>query len=186
MNTRQMCDQWFEMNRAAMEPVMRWNEIAFQTAEKVAGNRQTYEQWFELNRALLNPFMRWNEIALQAAERMARCNLSIAQDYIELGSRQMQLLCEARDPQKWRDEENKLVSELGQRMVDHASGYLTVAREAQDAFNDWAQQTARETAERAAKVADTAARTTAETVGRAAEATRTAPGQPPQREPQKA
>ncbi|HYE37772.1 phasin family protein [Methylocaldum sp.] len=188
MNTRQICDQWFEMNRAAMDPFMRWNEIALQAAERMAGNRQMYEQWFEMNRAAIDPLMRWNEIALQAAERVAKCNLAMAQDYLELGTRQAELSCEARDPEKWKDEEKKFVSEFGRKIVDHAGDYLTVARETQDAMNEWANQTARETAERAARAADTTARAAAESTARAAGAAKAGAQQPhrePQKEPQK-
>ena len=154
MNTRQMCDQWFEMNRAAIDPFMRWNEMALQAAERMAGNRQVYDQWFEMNRVAIDPLMRWNKIALQAAEKVAKCNLAMAQDYLEMGTRQAQLNSETRDPEKWKDEERKLISEFGQKIADHAGDYLRVAKETQDALNEWANQTARETAERAARAAE--------------------------------
>jgi hypothetical protein len=197
MNTRNVCDQWFEMNRAALEPLMRWNEVALQTAERMAGNRQVYEQWFDLNRAALDPLVRWGDIALQAAEKVARCNLTLAQDYLDLGARQTDLLSEVRDPQKWKDEENRLVSEFTQRWVDHTGDFLQVARETRDAYTDWANRTARETAERAARAADTAAKAAADTAQAAGEGARAAAGaggpgaprpqpQPGQREPQRA
>jgi hypothetical protein len=154
MNTRQVCDQWFEMNRAAIDPFMRWNEMALQTAERMAGNRQVYDQWFEMNRVAIDPLMRWNELALQVAEKVAKCNLVMAQDYLEMGTRQAQLNCETRDPEKWKDAERKLISEFGQKIADHAGEYLKVAKETQDALNEWANQTARETAERAARAAE--------------------------------
>lgn len=161
MNTRQICDQWFEINRAVMDPFMRWNEIALQTAERLTGGRQIYEQWFEMNRIAVDPLIRWNEIALSAAEKVAKCNLVIAQDYLEMGTRQTQLNCETRDPDKWKDEERKLVSEFGQKIADHAGEYLRVVKDTQEALNEWANQTAKESAERAARVAERAtARTT--------------------------
>jgi hypothetical protein len=163
-----MCDQWFEINRAAFDPLMRWNEIALQAAERMAGNRQVYDQWFEMNRIAVDPFMRWNEIALQAVEKVAKCNLAMAQDYLEMGTRQAQLNCETRDPDKWKDGERKLISEFGQKIADHAGDYLRVAKETQDAFNEWANQTAKETAERAARAAETTARAGGETAKAAA------------------
>lgn len=158
MNTRQMYDQWFEMNRAAIDPFMRWNEIALQAAERMAGSRQVYDQWFEMSRMAVDPLMRWNEIALQAAERVAKCNLAIAQDCLEMGTRQIQLNCETRDPDKWKDGEKKLISDFGQKIADHAADYLKVAKETQDALNEWASQAAKETAERAVRAAESAVR----------------------------
>jgi|GEM_PF-995473 len=168
MNTRQVCDQWFEMNRAAIDPFMRWNEIALQAAERIAGNRQVYDQWFEMNRVAIDPLMRWSEIALRAAEKVARCNLVMAQDYLEMGTRQAQLNCETRDPEKWKNEERKLISEFGQKIADHAGDYLSVAKETQDALNEWADQTARETAERATRAAESTAREAGEAARAAA------------------
>ncbi|MGX2040506.1 phasin family protein [Methylocaldum sp. MU1018] len=144
--------------------------------------REMYDRWFQMNRAAIDPLMRWNEIALEAAEKVARCNLAIAQDYLEIGTRQAQLNCETRDPEKWKDEERKLMSELGQKIVDHAGDYLAVVRDTQNALNACAYQTARETAERAARAADAAAETAAESSARTAK-----PGaqRSQQKEPQK-
>ncbi|CAI8759464.1 phasin family protein [Methylocaldum szegediense] len=158
MNTRQIYEQWFEMNRAAIDPFMRWNEIALQAAERVAGTRQVYDQWFEISRIAVDPLMRWNEIALQAAERVAKYNLAVAQDCLEMGTRQIELNCETRDPDKWKDSEKKLISDFGQKIADRGADYLKLVKETQDALNEWASQAAKETAERAARAAESAAR----------------------------
>jgi phasin family protein len=163
MATSQICNQWFEMNRAVMEPFVRWNEVAFRSVERSAGNRQMFDQWFELNRAALEPIMRWNEIAMRTAERVTRQNLNLAQDYLELGARQLNLLCEINDPQKWKNEESKLAAEFSQKIVDRAGDYLKTAQEARDALNNLASETAQQVAEAAQRAADTTARTTSET-----------------------
>jgi hypothetical protein len=183
MNASQMCNQWFDINRAVLEPFVRWNEIALQSAERMAGNRQIYDQWFEINRAALDPFLRWNGIAFSVAERIARRNLDLAHDYLDVGVRQLNLLCDVRDPQKWADEERQLVAEFGQKIVDHAGDYLKVAQEAQNAFNDWANESARQAAEAAQRAAEATARATSEAAGKTAGAARSAGG-PGQQQPQ--
>lgn len=177
MATTQACNQWFEFNRAAMEPFLRWNEVAFQSVERIAGNRGLFDQWFDVNRAVFDPVLRWNEIALRAAEQVARHNLTLAQDYLDLGSRHMNLLCDVKDPQKWKDEESKLINEIGQRIVDHAGDYLKVAQETRDAMNNLASEAARHLAETTHRATETTAKATAETSGKAAEATRAATAQ---------
>jgi hypothetical protein len=181
MTTGRICNQWFDMNRAVLEPFMRCNEVLLQSAERVAGNRQLYEQWFEINRAAFEPMLRWNEIAFSAAERITRRNLNVAHDYLDLGVRQLNLLCETRNPEKFADEEGKLAAEFGQKIAGHAGDYLKVARETQDALNQWADESAQQAAEAAQRAADTSARVTSEAArGAAGTAQRTGGGQPPQ------
>lgn len=162
MNTQQACNQWYDFNRAAMEPFLRWNEVAFQSVERLAGNRGMINQWFEVNRSAFDPVLRWNEIALRAAEQVARHNLTLAQDYLDLGSRHFGLLCDVKDPQKWKDEEGKLVSEFGQKIVDHAGDYLKVAQETRDALNNLASDAARHLAETTHRATETTAKATSE------------------------
>ncbi len=145
---------------------------------------QACNQWFEFNRAALEPFLRWNEIALRAAEKVARHNLTLAQDYLDLGTRHLNLLCDVKDPQKWKDEEGRLIAEFGQRIVDHAGDYLKVAQETRDAMNHLASEAAQHMAETAQRATDATAKASSEVAGKAAEATRTATPQAGQ--PQKA
>jgi hypothetical protein len=176
MNTSRICNQWFDFNRAVFEPFVRWNEAALRSAEQVTGNRQVYDQWFEINRAALDPFLRWNEIAFSAAEKVTRRNLNVAQDYLDLGVRHLNLLCEVRDPDKWADEEGRLAAEFGQKIAGHAGDYLKVARETQDAFNQWANESAKQAAEATQRAVDTAARTTSEAAKTVAAGARPAGG----------
>lgn len=178
MNTSRICNQWFDVNRAMFEPLVRWNEVMLQSAERIAGNRQMYEQWFELNRAALEPVLRWNEIAFSAAERVTRRNLNVAHDYLDLGVRQLNLLCETRDPDRFAEDEGKLVSEFGQKIAGHAGDYLKVARETQDALNQWANESAQRAAESAQRAAETTAKATSEAARGAAGAARAGQPQP--------
>jgi len=104
---------------------------------------QTYDQWLEMSRAAMAPITRWQELASKTAEKVAEQSLLIAQDYVELGARQLQLMGEVKDPQKWAMEESKLVAEFGQKMVGRAGAYLKAARETRDEFTGWAETTAK-------------------------------------------
>lgn len=157
MNTGRVFDQWCETNRAFIDPLVRWNTVAAQTAERLVGNRQWFDQWFEFNRTAASPLVRWNQIALESAEKLTRRNLQFAQDCLEVGVRQIDLIGEVRDPQRWADEEGKLVQEFGRKIVDHAGDYLKTAKETQDALAQWADSAAKEAAERAEQAARNAA-----------------------------
>jgi hypothetical protein len=100
-------------------------------------NTQLYDQWLEVNRAALAPIMRWNEIAAQSAEKYTRYGLAIAEDCLDVGTRQLQLYGEIKDPQKWAAESGKLVGELGRKLMTRATEGLEVAKEARDAFAGW-------------------------------------------------
>ena len=177
MSTSQIFNQWFDINRALLEPFVRWNEVALQTAEKVASNRQFFDQWFEIHRTAADPFLRWGEIAFSIGEKVARRNLTLAQDYLDLSVRHVNLLREVRDPQKWADEEGKLAVEFSQKIVNHAGDYLKVAQESQNAFKAWASEAVQQASEAAQKTASSAARTTSETAAKAAETAKSSAAQ---------
>ncbi|MGZ8243205.1 phasin family protein [Methylomagnum sp.] len=134
---------------------MRWNQIAAQTVERAAGNRRVYDQWFDFSRSVFEPVLRWNDIAFSAVEKVTRRNLNLAQDYMDISSRHINLLCDTKDPDKWRNEEGRLAAEFSQKMVDHAGDYLRVVQETQHAFNDWANEAAKQAAESAQRAVET-------------------------------
>jgi len=97
-------------------------------------NTQVYDQWLEASRASMAPLMRWNEIATQSAEKCARYGLAVTQDCLDIGTRQLQLLGEVKDPQKWAVESSKLASELSRKLMGRATEGLEVAKETRDAL----------------------------------------------------
>ncbi|MGZ8217419.1 phasin family protein [Methylomagnum sp.] len=106
-------------------------------------NTRLFDQWLEANRAALAPVTAWQELAVGTAQKLAQHNLAITQDYVDFGSRQLQLLGEVKDPQKWVAEETKMAAEYGQKWVDRVGDFFKVAKETQDAVGVWADQTAK-------------------------------------------
>lgn len=105
-------------------------------------NTQLYDQWMEINRAALAPMMRWSEIAAQSAEKCTRYSLSIAQDCLDVSTRQMALLGELKDPQKWAAESSKLAGEFSRKLMGRATEGLEVVKETRDAFSAWGTEVA--------------------------------------------
>jgi len=97
-----------------------------------------YNQWIELNRAAMAPMLRWSELAAATADRLARQGLTLTQDVVDLGARQLQLAGELKDPQKWAAEEGKLLAEYGQKMVGRAGEYLDLSKEIRESLSNWA------------------------------------------------
>ena len=104
---------------------------------------QIYDKWFEMSRAASAPFAQWNEFASKSIDKATEHTLALAKDYLELGTRQFQLLGEVKDPQKWIAEESKLFSEFGQKLVGRASEVLQAAKETREAFSSLAESTAK-------------------------------------------
>lgn len=106
-------------------------------------NTRLFDQWVEANKAALAPVVRWQEIAAETAQKLVQHNLAVGKDYVEFGTRQLQLLGEVKDPQKFAAEEGKLAAEFGQKLVDRTGDFFKVAKEAQEAVGAWADQTAK-------------------------------------------
>ncbi|MCU0733996.1 MAG: phasin family protein [Methylotetracoccus sp.] len=106
-----------------------------------------YNQWLEMNRAAMAPMLQWSELAATTADKLARQGLTVAQDLLDLGARQMQLAGEVKDPQKWAVEESKLISEYGQKILGRAGDYLSISKDVRESVVSWAENTAKTTAE---------------------------------------
>lgn len=106
-----------------------------------------YNQWLEINRAAMAPMLKWSELAATTADKLARQGLTVAQDLVDLGARQLQLAGEVKDPQKWAIEESKLLSEYGQKILGRAGDYLAISKDIRDSVANWAESTAKATAE---------------------------------------
>jgi hypothetical protein len=106
-----------------------------------------YNQWLEMNRAAMAPMLQWSELAATTADKLARQGLTVAQDLLDLGARQMQLAGEVKDPQKWAVEESKLISEYGKKILGRAGDYLSISKDVRESVVSWAENTAKTTAE---------------------------------------
>lgn len=102
-----------------------------------------FNQWLEANRAALAPVTAWQELAVDTANKLAQHNLAVARDCVDFGARQLNLLGEAKDPQKWAAEETKVAAEFGQTLVDRGGDFFKFAKETQEAVGLWADQAAK-------------------------------------------
>ncbi|WP_221067279.1 hypothetical protein [Methylomagnum ishizawai] len=171
MNANNICHQWFEFNRAALEPVVSWNEIMFQSLEKLVGSRQIFDQFFEINRVALNPLMRGNEFIFRATEKIIQHNLGLAQDYLDMGIRQRNLWCDVKNIPKWKNEERKLLGEFSERLVDRGEAYLKLANELSNTLGGLVEDAAEHMVEATQQATKTTARLTSEVAGKTAEST---------------
>jgi phasin family protein len=105
-------------------------------------NTEMYDQWLKMSKAAVEPMMRLNEITAHAMERVARQQLDLAREYVELGARQMQLMGGSTDPKAIMAEEGKLVAEFGDKLRERAQEYVQIATETQQAVSAWAEKAA--------------------------------------------
>ncbi len=106
-------------------------------------NAINFDTWVEMNRAVMAPIAKWNEIAQAATQKVVQHQLNVVQNCMDIGTRQIKLLGELKDPQKFGAEAASLASELGQKMVERSSDYFRIVRETQEAVLQWAETVAK-------------------------------------------
>jgi hypothetical protein len=108
-------------------------------------NSEVFDEWVKLSKSAVEPMMKLNEITVTAMERVARQQLDVARDYLELGTRQASVLSKAEKPDDILTEQGQLVSEFGDRLLNRAQEFARIATETQQAVASWAEGAARAT-----------------------------------------
>jgi len=106
-------------------------------------NTELFNEWVKLSKRAVEPMMKLNEITVAAMERVARQQLDVARDYLDLGARQTLILGKAETPDDMLVEQGKLVSEFGERLINRAQEFARIATETQQAVATWAEEAAK-------------------------------------------
>ncbi len=109
-------------------------------------NTELFNEWVKLSKSAVEPMMKLNEITVSAMERVARQQLDVARDYLDLGTRQTSILSKAERPEDMLTEQGQLVSEFGERLINRAQEFARIATETQQAVASWAEEAAKKTA----------------------------------------
>lgn len=113
-------------------------------------NTEVFNEWVKLSKSAVEPMMKLNQITVTAMERVARQQLDVARDYLDLGTRQTSILSKAERPEDMLTEQGQLVSEFGERLINRAQEFARIATETQQAVASWAEEAAKKTAAGAA------------------------------------
>ena len=108
---------------------------------------EPFEQWVEFSKNANEPLLRLSEITAHAMEQVARQQLDLARDYVELGTRQAELLSRAQDPEKWLSEQSTLASEFGKKLMSRAQEFAGIATETQKSVAAWAETATKQAAQ---------------------------------------
>jgi len=114
---------------------------------------QPFEEWMKLSKSAVEPMMKLNAITVEAMEQVARQQLDVARDYLDLGTKQAHILGSSQRPEQLLAEQGKLVSEFGERLISRAQEFAKIASHTQDAVASWAQKATAETSKAQAKKA---------------------------------
>jgi phasin family protein len=106
---------------------------------------EAFNEWVKLTKSAVEPMMKLNEIAVAAMERVARQQLDVARDYLDLGTRQASILGKAEKPEEMLTEQGELVTEFGERLMNRAQEFTRIATETQQAIAGWAEEAGRMT-----------------------------------------
>lgn len=108
-------------------------------------NTEHFNEWVKLSKSAVEPMMKLNEITVAAMERVARQQLDVARDYLDLGTKQASILSAAESPDDMLTEQSQLVSEFGERLINRAQEFARIATETQQAVNTWAEEAVHKT-----------------------------------------
>jgi phasin family protein len=108
-------------------------------------NTELFDEWAKLSKQAVEPMTKLNEITVSAMERVARQQLDVARDYLDLGARQVSIMGKAENPDDMLTEQGQLVSEFGERLINRAQEFARIATETQQAVSAWAEEAARKT-----------------------------------------
>jgi len=100
-------------------------------------SNELFEQWMNFSKDAAEPMMKLNELSAQTMEKVARQQLDMAKDYMELGTQQLQLIGKAQNPQEWASVQSELVSQFSQKLMTRAEAFMQLASEAQKNLADW-------------------------------------------------
>jgi phasin family protein len=103
--------------------------------------KEIFDEWLKLSKNAVEPMMRLNEITVRAMERVARQQLDVARDYLDLGTKQATIMGAAENPEDLLTEQGQLVSEFGERLINRAQEFAKIATETQQAVSEWAEET---------------------------------------------
>jgi phasin family protein len=103
-------------------------------------NTEAFNEWVKLSKNAVEPMIKLNEITVSAMERVARQQLDVARDYLDLGTKQTTILSKAESPEEMLSEQGQLVSEFGERLINRAQEFARIATETQQAVASWAEE----------------------------------------------
>ena len=104
-------------------------------------NKEVFDEWMKMSKSAVEPMMKLNEITVTAMERVARQQLDVARDYLDLGTKQATIMGAAENPEDLLTEQGQLVSEFGERLINRAQEFAKIATETQQAVSEWAEET---------------------------------------------
>jgi len=117
--------------------------VVLRIGEEVIMNTELFNEWVKLSKSAVEPMLKLNEITVTAMERVARQQLDVARDYLDLGTRQTSILSKAENPEDVLTEQGQLVSEFGERLINRAQEFARIATETQQAVASWAEEAAK-------------------------------------------
>jgi hypothetical protein len=106
-------------------------------------SNEVFEEWMKMSKSAVEPMMRLNEITVRAMESVARQQLDVARDYLDLGTKQASILGSAERPEDLLSEQGQLVTEFGERLINRAQEFAKIATETQQAVASWAEEAAK-------------------------------------------
>jgi phasin family protein len=125
---------------ATTQPGTGW---ASDEQEAATMSKEVFDEWLKLSKNAVEPMMRLNEITVRAMERVARQQLDVARDYLDLGTKQAGILSGAQNPEDLLSEQGQLVSQFGERLINRAQEFAKIATETQQAVAAWAEEAAK-------------------------------------------
>lgn len=79
-------------------------------------------------------------ITQRAFERVNAQQMAVAREFLDMGTRYVSLLANARDPRAMLNDQAELAKDMGEKLLANAETYTKLAQEAQDEIVKWAEK----------------------------------------------
>ena len=115
--------------------------------------KEIFNSFNELGQAAYEAALRMNEINLRAGEKLLEQQFALTGTLFETGTRNLELMSQARTPQEVLNGQAKLVQDCGQQWLKTCRGTVEILAEARDATGDMVEENVRAASEKVKRAA---------------------------------
>jgi hypothetical protein len=102
--------------------------------------QEMMNEMMDAGKFAVESYKQLGQITQRAFERVNAQHMAVAREYLEMGTRYVSLLANARDVRALVNDQAGFAKEIGEKMLANADTYAKLAQEAQGEFVQWAEK----------------------------------------------
>jgi len=125
--------------------------------EEQAMQKEIYNTFNELGQTAYEAAMKMGEVNLRAGEKLLEQQFALTGALLETGSRNLELMSQARTPQEMLNGQAKLIQDCGQQWLNSCRGTVEIVTEARNAAGELVEENVKAASEKVKQAASKAA-----------------------------